>query len=55
MKKKQTYYLDADTIININGLSKKTRVPASQYVQEALEDLLKKYESEVKKTNEQSN
>lgn len=37
------HYVDESILTALKELSKKTRVPASQYVQEALEDLLKKY------------
>lgn len=55
MKKKQTYYLEEDTVKSIIKLSKETRVPASQYVQEALEDLLKKYNVDVIGTTKEKN
>lgn len=39
-----TTYVEEETLDKLKKLSKETRVPQAQYMQEALEDLLKKYE-----------
>lgn len=38
-----TTYVEQETKLKLKALSKETRVPEAQYVQEAIEDLLKKY------------
>lgn len=38
-----TTYVEEDTKRKLKDLSQETRVPEARYVQEALEDLLKKY------------
>ena len=40
-----TTYLKKETLDELKKLSKDTRVPQAQYIQEAIEDLLEKYES----------
>lgn len=40
-----TSYIEKETFDQLKSLSKETRVPQSQYVQEAIDDLIKKYES----------
>jgi len=40
-----TSYIAKDTLKKLKELSKETRVPQSQYVQEAIEELLIKYKS----------
>lgn len=48
-KKRYTVYMKTETKDKLHELSEITRVPMSQYVEEAIEDLLKKYEDEMKK------
>ncbi len=38
-----TTYVQKDTLDKLKELSRETRVPQAQYMQEALEDLIKKY------------
>jgi predicted DNA-binding protein len=44
-----TTYIEKDTAEKLKTLSKETRIPQAQYVQEAIEMLLKKYQNEDKK------
>lgn len=39
-----TTYVEKETLEKLKQLSKKTRVPQAQYMQEAIKDLLKKYQ-----------
>jgi predicted DNA-binding protein len=43
-----TTYIAEDIKLKLEELSKVTRVPQAQYVQEAIEDLLRKYEESSK-------
>jgi len=43
-----TTYVTKDVHERLKQLSKETRIPQAQYVQEAIEDLLKKYGAPVK-------
>jgi len=43
-----TSYIEKDTRDKLKKLSDDTRVAQSQYVQEAIDDLLKKYKGRVK-------
>ena len=43
-----TTYITKDVQERLKQLSKETRVPLAQYIQEAIEDLLKKYEDKSK-------
>ena len=38
-----TTYVTKDTLDKLKLLSKETRVPQAQYIQEALDDLIEKY------------
>lgn len=38
-----TTYASKDVVEKLKALSKETRIPQAQYIQEAIEDLLKKY------------
>jgi predicted DNA-binding protein len=52
-KGKQTQmagYYDPAAVQKLKALSEATRVPQSAYLREALEDLLKKYASTLRKT-----
>ena len=42
-KMRFTTYVTVDVYDQLKALSKDTRVPLAQYIQEALEDLLKKH------------
>ena len=44
-----TTYVAKETLEKLKELSKETRVPQAQYIQEALDDLLKKYPKPTKK------
>lgn len=44
-----TTYVKEETLNKLKQLSEETRVPQAQYVQEALEDLIKKYPRPTKK------
>ncbi len=46
-KTRFTTYVTKEAHEKLKLLSKKTRIPQSQYMQEAIEDLLKKYEKPV--------
>ena len=46
-RKKFISSLDNKLVEPLNALSKKTRVPKSRLLDEAIEDLLKKYEKKV--------
>jgi hypothetical protein len=43
-------YYDPDAVRRLKALSEMTRVPQSAYLREALDDLLKKYASTLRKT-----
>ena len=43
-----TTYVTKEVHERLKLLSKETRIPQAQYIQEAIEDLLKKYEKPVK-------
>jgi predicted DNA-binding protein len=43
-----TTYVTKDVCEKLKILSKETRVPQAQYIQEAIEDLLKKYNRPIK-------
>ena len=42
-KKRFTTYLEEKELDKLKKLSEETRVPTAKYIQEAIEDLLKKY------------
>ncbi|SPF51187.1 conserved hypothetical protein [Candidatus Desulfosporosinus infrequens] len=44
---------DKDLLAGLRKLSKDTRIPASKLIDEALEDLLKKYGVEVKRESQE--
>jgi predicted DNA-binding protein len=44
-----TSYYDPDAVQRLKALSERTRVPQSVYLREALDDLLKKYASALRK------
>lgn len=41
-----TTYVEKETLDKLKKLSKETRVAQAQYIQEAIEDLLEKYEQD---------
>lgn len=43
-KTRFTTYLEKETLDKLKRLSKETRVPMARYIQEAIENLLEKYE-----------
>lgn len=43
-----TTYVEEETRKKLKELSEETRVPEARYIQEAIEDLLKKYEKAAK-------
>lgn len=45
-RKRYTFYLPIELIEDLKELSKKTRIPMTKFVIEAIEDLLKKYKKE---------
>lgn len=45
--KKYTFNISEETLEKLKQYSKKTRVPVSRYLEEAVEDLLRKYNIEV--------
>lgn len=44
-----TSYYDPDAVLRLKALSEMTRVPQAVYLREALDDLLKKYASTLRK------
>ena len=46
VKKRITTYLEEELWENLSKLSETTRVPMARYIQEAIEDLMQKYEKE---------
>jgi predicted DNA-binding protein len=46
-----TSYYDPDAVQRLKTLSEATRVPQAAYLREALDDLLKKYVSALRKTS----
>jgi hypothetical protein len=51
--KKYSFYIAEDKLEHLKGLSKKTRVPVSRYLDEAIEDLLRKYDTEEKESTKE--
>lgn len=51
-KARFTTYVSQDTLDELKLLSTETRVPAAQYVEEALKDLLSKYKKPTKDDDE---
>jgi len=45
-----TIYVDPDQKMALDTLSKVTRIPTSEYVREAIDDLLMKYKRHLKRT-----
>ena len=48
-KKLITLYIDESQLNRLKALSKKTRVPRSEYIREGIEYSLNKYERKIKK------
>lgn len=48
-KRRFTTYVTEEAYKKVKALSDETRVPIAQYMQEAIEDLLKKYDKLPKK------
>ena len=56
MKKTRiSFYLDTDLKERLEDLSRRTREPMGEYLHEALENLIEKYESTEKKRIEKDN